>query len=182
MSTGLYGGVVELWGFQLSNVGIRPKCGVTPTYDQWQKLGEYLRWMDGALQWLIGDWVAYGDQHFGEKMAQAVDVTGWQVDTVKQYAWVAERVPAIRREPSLSFSHHREVADLDAKHQTSWLKKAATGDDGQPWSVQRLRAAINHEKAPATQSLWVLVSCSNERDRTQLIARMTAEGRSAKVS
>lgn len=167
-----------LFGFRLSKTGLSAhKPHKPPSFDDWQQLGEYLRWMEGAIHWLIGDWVRYGEQHFHERASQAVDATGWALDTVKQTAWVAERVHPERRDPDLSYSHHREIADLPPTDQSRWLKRAKR--DG--LSVEKLRRAIHTEQAPTNTECWLVVSCKDESDRETLRARLQAEGRSVKL-
>ena len=135
-----------------------------------------LRWFEGSLPWLIGAWVAYGEAHFGERASQAVDATGWKLATIKQCVWVHEQVPESRREPALSWSHHREIADLAPAAQRSWLRKAKDQD----LSVDALRRAINHAKHPDAVDCWLLVRCTNEADREALAAKLEAEGRSVR--
>jgi hypothetical protein len=173
---------VTMFGFRLSATGLQPIAA--PSFVQYQQLGEYLRFVEGAIQFWIGDWILYGEQRFGEAAAQAAAYTGLKVDTVKQYAWVAERVPPPVRDPDLSFSHHREVADLPPVEQRRWIKQAAEGDGGAAWPVDRLRREINAAKVPPAEeerTIWVLVGCKGQRDVDALLARMTTEGRPVKV-
>ncbi len=176
-ATPSFGGVA-LFGFRLSQTGLAPaKASQPPQYDDWEQLGGYLRWMDGSMQWLIGDWITYGEAHFHEKASQAIDATQWKEATVKQCAWVATKIPAARREPDLSWSHHREVADLAPTDQARWLKHAKRDS----LSVERLRHAIHDEREPMKTECWLVVSCKNASDREQLAARLQAEGRTVKL-
>lgn len=168
--------VVALFGFELARTGLRPvDLHKPPSRQNWEQLGEYLKWMDGAIQWLIGDWINYGEAHFSEKAAQAVDATGWQLDTVQQCARVAAQVPPSRRSPDLSWTHHREVADLEPKAQTAALKLALDED----LSSHALRARLR--KTKPEQSCWLVVSCKDESDRQRLQKRLELEGRACKV-
>lgn len=166
---------VMLFGFQLTRTGLTP--GVArPTRTEWEKLGEYLSWMHGAIDWLIGDWVAYGEAHFGEKAAQAIDATGWDLETVKQKTRVSLQVPPPQRDPALSWSHHREVADLPPAEQKKALTKAKTED----LSVAALRSHLRKTVQPV-ETCWLVVSCKNEKDRDRLQKRLEQEGRSCKI-
>lgn len=170
---------VELFGFRLTRIGLE-RGAKKPSEAQWQQLGDYLAWMEVSLPWLIGGWVAYGEDNFGERAAQAVDATGWDLDTVKQCAWVHRSVPVNRREASLSFSHHRAVAALPAAGQRAMLRAAKD----RSMTVAQLQRAVRAQKTAAPDvelTLWLVVSCRSERDRQRLAAKMEAEGRSVKV-
>jgi hypothetical protein len=128
------------------------------------------------LSFWVGDWFNAGEQYHGEAFAQLLDHTGMDPATVTQYAWVSRRVPHDRRVPSLSFSHHREVAGLNADQQYVWLSRAE--DAG--YSSHRLRREL--AKATKAESrLWVLVEAKNPQDAEALCERLRGEGRSAKV-
>jgi len=107
---------------------------------QWEQTGEMLGRINRANAWWIGDWVNYGEHSYGEKYAQAIDVTGLEYGTVAQYAWVASKVTS--RLDNLSFSHHQEVAGLEPEDQATWLQRALEAG----WSKAQLRAAIKEAK------------------------------------
>lgn len=95
----------------------------------WELIGSLLTRIQSGVQWWVGDWMDYGEKAYGEKYAQAVDAyeqTGINVDTLRNYQWVSERVPVIRRLTTLSWSHHQAIAALPPKEQTAWLTKAVT--------------------------------------------------------
>lgn len=163
---------------------LRPVGVVTidhPTWDEWEALGLWLQRIDGAIQWWIGDWVNVGELEFGERAAQAVDATGWEIKTLLQYRWVCEKVAIAQRVEGLSFFHHREVADLDAAAQEAWLARALEGDDGAKWGVDRLREELNQAKRGAAGDVWVLVKATDAQDAEALVERFVAEGRVAKI-
>ena len=65
-----------------------------------------------------------GEGLFGERAAQASDVTGLSVERLRQRMRVCERVLPRRRRPELSFSHHEAVAPLAPPAQAQWLERA----------------------------------------------------------
>lgn len=164
--------------FAFSPVGLATTR--TPTFEEWEALGIHLALVEGALQWWIGDWLNIGEAAFGERASQAMDATGWELKTVLQYRWVAAAVPFDRRRPALSFSHHREVADLGPADQARWLDRAQAGDGASPWGVNRLRLALNSERR-GDQTLWVVVEARDADDAEALVLRFQSEGRRAKV-
>lgn len=177
---------LELYGFYLTTTGLTVAQGQKPTFEQWEQLGAFLQWMETSLSWVIGDWLTYGEKYFAEKFAQAITMTGHKAGTIDQYRWVAERVAPANRDPDLSFSHHREVADLAPKEQRRMLKKAKR----ESWNVQELRAALGVEKEDEAEksgkplpdkTVWLLVSCKGAKDRSALLDRMQREGRSCRI-
>lgn len=153
------------------------------SFEDWSGLGAWLEVAEQGIQWWIGDWMVYGEQRYGEQYVQAVNATGLALATIKQYQWVCERVPVKNRRSNLSFSHHREVADLPADQQAEWLEKAIKGDDGSgdnPWNTDRLRREIKTEKKGSAK-IWVLVTAKDQADADTLIEKFKAEGREAKV-
>jgi hypothetical protein len=168
---------LDLFRFRLTRTGLTvADPAKPPRRSDWEELGDYLSFMEGAQPWLVGDWLAYGEANFGEKAAQAIDATGWQLDTVKQAARVAEKVPPSRRDPDLSWTHHRCVVDLAPAEQKAALKEAKDHD----WSVAEFRHHLR--KTGKTEVVcWLVVSCKDEKDRDKLQKRLELEGRSCKL-
>jgi len=122
-------------------------------YDEWVASGRLLGKINRALNWWIAAWVLYGEGHFGERFAQALDDTGLAPQTLQNVLTVARAFPESRRRETLTFAHHAELASLDADAQDRWLDQAEAGDqlpngERQPWSVKRLREARS-ERRPA---------------------------------
>jgi N6-adenosine-specific RNA methylase IME4 len=91
----------------------------------WIKYGKYLCAVEGALQWWVGDWWAYGvEREYGDgaELAQRV---GIDYGTVRTYAWVCGCYELSIRVDNVSFSHHRLVADHPPRERTRWLRMAA---------------------------------------------------------
>jgi len=106
-------------------------------YELWEAYGKALRRVEGAIQWVIGDWLNYGERRYGETYAQAVDQQ--QVDSWKNYKWVAAKVKPSTRVESLSWSHHREIAHLPDDEQAAMLYLARERE----LSVRQLGAFAN---------------------------------------
>ncbi len=110
-------------GFVLTKTGVEFPKGAT--LEAWERVGQTLQYLDGAVQWWIGDWLAKGAARWGEKYTQAVAETGLAYQTVATAKWVAEQVESSRRREDLPFAHHREVASLPAAQQVQLLAEAA---------------------------------------------------------
>ncbi len=110
---------------------------VDMTFEQWEAVGETLQYMQGAINWWVGDWLNVGERKWGEEYAQAIEETGWKYQDLANCKWVAGKVEFSTRVEKLSWSHHREVANLSPNEQAYWLDLAALNN----WSVIDLQKA-----------------------------------------
>ena len=55
----------------------------------WLATGRRLGAIGRCSQWWIGDWVRYGAARWGEKYAEAARVTGYDIASLRNMAWVA---------------------------------------------------------------------------------------------
>ncbi len=76
----------------------------------WLQVGETLKGLDRALPWMVGDWLNFGEQKYGETYSQGMDLTGLEYQTLANEKYVSSRFEISRRRESLSFSHHAEGA------------------------------------------------------------------------
>ncbi len=152
-----------------------------PTYEEWEEVGAVLAVMDRGIQFLVGDWISYGQEKYGELAAQAIDARSWRPETVRAYVWLAKSVPPANRmlDRGLSIKHHLAVAALPPSEQRLWLRRALNEVD--PWTVSRLTTAIKHGEDQQPTGWLVLVRCHNAADQETLIKDMELSGRSAKA-
>jgi hypothetical protein len=150
-----------------------------PTYEEWNAAAVWVQQVEKASPFWIGDLLAYGEAMYGEKYAQAIEATGHKVGYLMNVASVAAKIPAARRHPDLSFSHHQEVAALPEQQQNEWLDKAEVEN----WTSKELRNQIHVAKAHETGQtvlLGVWVKCADLDDQEALFNQMQAAGRAAK--
>lgn len=107
-------------------------------YERWRETGHFLGRVHRANGFWIGDWYVEGEKRYGHEMAQAVDEIGLSDKTIRNYAWVAERVPLERRREDVTFSHHAEVAALAPAEQDALLEAVAS----EGLSVAALRKVV----------------------------------------
>ena len=88
-------------------------------------IGRRLGKIGRASQWWIGDWLRYGTQKWGEKYVQAARITGYDVASLRNMAWVASQFEPSLRNDDLTWSHHALVAPLDTDQKEYWLAEAA---------------------------------------------------------
>ncbi|MFF4981040.1 LmbU family transcriptional regulator [Streptomyces sp. NPDC001046] len=105
----------------------------------WERIGSNLRELVNSSAWWLADWLIYGESTYGwRRYKEAVERTGLDYQTLRNYAWVARRFEHHRRRDGLSFAHHAEVTRLSPPEQDYWLRKA----EQQKWSRNELRRAV----------------------------------------
>jgi hypothetical protein len=126
-----------------------PKFSITPTgiqfneelsFEEWDALGQKLAPIGKCIGFIIGDWINYGEAHYGEKYEEASVRTGLAYQTLRQYAYVARKVEMYLRKYNLDYYIHATVAKLKTDEEKQhWLDMA----DKHKLSVRRLRKSIN---------------------------------------
>ncbi len=94
-------------------------------HTDWLATGRRLGAIGRCSQWWIGDWVRYGTSRWGEKYAEAARVTGYDVASLRNMAWVASRFALSLRNDKLTWSHHVLLAPLEPDAQREWLHRAS---------------------------------------------------------
>jgi hypothetical protein len=108
--------------------------------DEWESIGEKLGDAERSIGFLIGDWINYAEEKWGEKYNDAIACTGLAYQTLANYAYIARKVEFSSREENLTIKHHLAVAKLkDPEEQKHWLNQAVKHD----LSVERLRKSLN---------------------------------------
>lgn len=109
---------------------------------EWAEAGRRIGSVGRNIQWLLGDWIAYGNQKFGERYARAAKITGYDPQTLMNMVYVATRFSISRRRENLSWSHHEALASQEPVEQDRWLDQAAMHH----WSVLDLRTMLRMAK------------------------------------
>lgn len=94
-------------------------------HSEWLTTGRRLGAIGRCSQWWIGDWVRYGTARWGEKYVEAARVTGYDVASLRNMAWVASRFDSSLRNDRLTWSHHVLLAPLEVDAQREWLRRAS---------------------------------------------------------
>lgn len=112
-------------------------------WNEWMEAGHQLCKVAGATLWWLGDWINYGEKAYGEKYKLALETMDYDYQTLRNAAWVSNKIVPSTRQLGLSWSHHSEVAQFNGDNQMQWLQKAAVNQ----WSVSQLRQAIRKHNA-----------------------------------
>jgi hypothetical protein len=91
---------------------------------EWLSAGRRLGAIGRCSQWWIGDWIRYGTTRWGEKYVEAARVTGYDVASLRNMAWVSSRFDLSLRSDKLSWSHHVLLAPLPPGEQRRWIETA----------------------------------------------------------
>lgn len=111
--------------------------------DDWQRIGRQIFAISDASAWWLGDWLVYGQNRYPERYQRALEETGLDYQTLRNYAWVARKFEPSTRYEGLSIQHHVEVAALPPDDRNAWLSRAERFG----WSRNKLRQHLRASRA-----------------------------------
>jgi hypothetical protein len=137
----------------------------------WERIGANLRELVNSSAWWLADWLIYGETTYGwRRYKEAIERTGLDYQTLRNYAWVGRRFEHHRRRDSLSFAHHAEVTRLSPPEQDYWLRKA----EQQKWSRNELRRAVRAGLAAQSDQAEIPPSSGAEKQEVLRLAESAA--------
>lgn len=166
---------VVLGRCEMTSVGLNMPPDLSQ--DEWTHIGTELMRLEGSLNWMIGDWLAFGENAgYGEAKQIALEL-GKHSGTLWNWAWVARELPETSyRYEVLSHTHHVVVVSMtspDKYH--DWLAQAAEGDvinketgERKMWSISRLKLEINKAKGVKTKKTTVFDTWNDNMARIEL--------------
>jgi predicted DNA binding CopG/RHH family protein len=145
----------------------------------WERIGTNLREVVNSSAWWLADWLIYGETTYGwRRYKEAIERTGLDYQTLRNYAWVARRFEHHRRRDGLSFAHHAEVTRLSPPEQDYWLRKA----EQQKWSRNELRRAVRASLAAQSEQTEAPLSGDDAQEVLMLAESPAAGKRKQKVT
>jgi hypothetical protein len=132
----------ELPGVKFDRTGINFPDGLP--YEKWEVLITELMALEGAHRWWLGDAINYGEHTYGDKYAQAIDLTGISYEVLKNYCYVARNVQMSLRSDNLSWTHHYAVAHLDPAMQKRLLQLA----EDNLWTTREMQQQVRERTSP----------------------------------
>lgn len=126
---------------QVSTVAWVPPADLDP--QGWATAGRRFGAIGRCSQWWIGDWIRFGTRQWGEKYAQAARITGYDIASLRNIAWVASQFDVSLRSDKLSWSHHALLAPLETDEKVYWLERAAA----EGFSVVDLRTELRASRS-----------------------------------
>lgn len=123
-------------------------------YDAWMAVGHQVVEAAGAVLWLLGDWLAYGqshylDSHWGKRVpdglyARISQELGIAEQTLTNAKYVCLRLPISRRREKLTFSHALEIVSQAPEGQHEfWIDKTVR----EGISVKELREQLRRSRS-----------------------------------
>jgi hypothetical protein len=114
--------------------------------EEWRRIILGLEGLGTTIQWWLGDALVYGEKRFGpQAYALAVELTGRNASTLRNYAWVAKAFQLQRRRRDLPWSFHQAVAAQDPERQEELLDMAAQWG----WTKRALLAHRDQTSLPS---------------------------------
>ncbi|MEV7982027.1 LmbU family transcriptional regulator [Streptomyces sp. NPDC086519] len=129
----------------------------------WLRVGQQLMSVRDSSAWWAGDWLVYGSERYPHRYREAIERTGLDHQTLRNYAWVARKFPVPRRRPQLSFQHHQEVAALAPDQQNLWLDRSIEYGWSKAELRRRLRANAPGRDAPGGRGTRLSLEVGEER-------------------
>ena len=120
--------------------------------NEWSEIGQRLAEVAHNNPWEIGAWLVYGEKNYntpGDRrraLDLAVNATGLDKNTLRQYAQVAKNV---NRLTDLSWKHHRAVVSVMPPQKRDELLNEAKA---QGWSLNQLQKTVKEWKGPGRHS------------------------------
>lgn len=114
---------MKLGDFDLTETGLKVRG--LPPITAWESPLLFAIWAQKHSPWWIGDLVVFAEARFGDDFYSLLEFSsGVSTGMIDRYAAVARKVPPSRRRKELSWTHHREVANLPPKEADEILDKA----------------------------------------------------------
>lgn len=129
-------GSIPAGAFKITSVGLEVETSTT--VDEWWRVGKAIFKIETASQWLIGDWIRYGEARFNKSIYEVAELLKRDPKTLQNWSWVCSKFPISRRREKLFFSHHEAVAKRPVEQQDLILDAAAA----EGWSLREMRQQI----------------------------------------
>lgn len=134
---------IKIGPFTLTATGLEVDSRHTPTFEQYEDVGEFIKRTHRASGFWLADWLRYGESRadWEDRLSQAVDATGLSEKTLKNVRAVG-RIEKSRRREGVEFGLHAEIAGLTPTEQSTWLARA----EAQGWDRRELRLNVRAAK------------------------------------
>lgn len=134
------GGLDAIAGLERAGLATFTSLSLPPEigYEAYLNVGAALGAAHRSVAWCLADWINFGERAYGEKYADAIEVTKLNEQTLMNYAYVGRKIPPDRRVPGIPFGVHAELASLDPPEQVAWLDKVKQNG----WKRAELRAHL----------------------------------------
>ncbi len=118
-------------------------------FPTWLAVGRDLANRKRNIDWLIGDWIQFGRQHFPGQIELALGEVTEDPRRLKRIEKTIAAFPPHCRDSALSFDHHAHVAGMPVQEALPLLKQARE----EHWPASTLRVAAMLRKVETGQIL-----------------------------
>jgi hypothetical protein len=115
-------GTINVYNFQLTPSGMIAPDGAR--FEDWEQVGHLLFRLEGSIQWLVGDWLLYGEQVKWGETDEIAKALGRETQTLYHYKSICLAFEFCRRRQNLTFGHHEAVRRLSHEDQERALDYA----------------------------------------------------------
>ena len=148
---------------------VTPTSWVPPadlSYERWEANIAFLGRLSSASLFWLGDGIEFGSYAYGEKYAQALELTGKSYGRLKNITYTCRNVEKSRRRDGVSFECHTVVVPLPPDEQSEWLEQAAI----EKLDDKALSAAINESRGlPPPSSYTDKLEHSNGNLKSEVV-------------
>lgn len=124
--------------------GVSLNLPADATEEEWTAVGAQLFGAQRNVQWLIGDWWAYGEDRFETRAKDiAAKLLKRKPGTIYNLGTVARRFGTSFRNETLTFAHHAQLTPLEDEEAAQLLQLTAENK----WTVRELREEIQRRRA-----------------------------------
>lgn len=138
--TGALDAITSMNGFVFCVRACIPQSDQQPDFDAWLQTFDFASKMQAGSNWWLGDLIEYGEAAYGEKYAQAEDLTHLQYGTLANIARVCRRFPPLLREIDISLSHYAVVCSIKDDAEAARLLRMAQINDWSEYDLRDYRA------------------------------------------
>lgn len=114
----------------------------TPTFQEWEEVGRFIKKAEGSVHFWIGDWLNYGEQKWGEMYSQAMDATEYEYGTLRDDKWLSKSIQLSERSDNLGVGQARLIAPLPEEEKKYWSEEIKK----EPIPVRELKKKIKERK------------------------------------
>lgn len=163
-------GVIDLRGIKVTPTGADIPAGISTSDFVWA-IGMIAQ-LEQALQWVIGDLIAFGLAQYGD-LGTWAESFARDRQTLSNWASICRSIPKTSRQRELSFTHHSLVANHP--NRDGLLALAIQNK----WSVAKLREFIAGELPAKRSTPWQtfetrVFALAKKEDKHDLAQRLRA--------
>ncbi len=160
------GGVVEISLFENDTL-IGWTAPTDLTSEQWGDFGQRIKQAEGSLNWIVGDWLLAHRGEWGDIYTEAMELTDWTWDKLKDCKMVSSSFNLETRVSKLSWTTHREIAKRGGDSKQAYLEQASAEGLSSRQAIAMIEASKKPEyPTPPNYPVSTCPMCNQMYDNT----------------